>query len=93
MSKHVLSGDGVGEKYAVQVDVNHLEPLGIGHFVGGSVDADSGVSVAEVESSELGHNFINHSLNLCFVGNVALDREDFAAGCSSNLLSSLLSFG
>ena len=82
MSKHVFSGDGVSQEYAVEVHVNVLLPLGISHFVSGSIDADSGVGVAEIEASEFSNDLIHHSLHLSFVGNVALNGDDFAA-CSS----------
>ena len=86
VGQHVLAGDGVGQEHAVQVHVDDLAPLGVGHLVRGGVDADAGVGVAEVQAAQLGDDLVHHLLDVFFTGDVALQGDDLAAGGLGDLL-------
>ena len=92
MSQHVFSCDRVGQEYAVEVYVDDFLPLGISHFISRSVDADSCVGVAEIESAKLRDYLVDHCLNVSLVRNVALYCNDLPACCLCNFLRGLLSF-
>ena len=86
MGQHVLAGDGVGEEHGVDVHVHVLQPLLVGHLVGGGVDADAGVGMAEVQAAQLLDHVVDHLLDVVLVGHVALQGDHLAAGGLGDLL-------
>ena len=91
VGKHVPACDGISQEDTVEVYIDVLLPLGVGHLVSCFVDADTGVGVAEVQTAKLRYDCVHHGLYISFVGHVALEGDDLPAGGFSDLFSCFLS--
>ena len=79
MSQHVFSCRDIGQEDSVQVDVDHLAPLRIGHFLRRRVDTDARIVVAEIQSSQFLRNLLYHGVHLLRIRAVRADRDDLTA--------------
>ena len=90
--QHVFTCRDVREENAVQVNVDHLQPLLIGHLLCRSVDADACVGVAEIKAAQLTDYLIHHGVDFFLIGAVALNGNHFSSGSFRQLGSGFLCF-
>ena len=79
MGQHIFPGRNIREEDSVQVDVNHLAPLLVGHFFRRGIDADTRIIMAEIQPAQLAYHLFHHFIHLLFIGAVGLNGNDFPA--------------
>ena len=89
MCQHILSCRNIRQKNSVQVHIDDLQPLLIGHFLSRNIDTDTRIVVTEIKSAELFYDLRYHRINLLRHRAVRLDRNYLTPGLISQLLRGL----
>ena len=92
MCQHIFTCRNICKENSIQVNVDNFIPLLISHLFCRSIDTDSCIVMAEIQSAKFSYNLFNHSIYLFFVCTVCFDRDNFSSGFLCQLFSSFLCF-